>query len=84
MQFIGTSKIGTLSAKGIAYPQLGSSLEYSDVVGQLADIIETEHGGKRASLVAPIDSTALKPRTEVSKLETEEGANDQINKLQSA
>ncbi|MGZ4865189.1 MAG: hypothetical protein ACXV5H_11430 [Halobacteriota archaeon] len=59
MQHIGTSKIGKLSAKGIIYPQLRLPSEYSDVIGKIADIIETEHGGKRAFLVVPNNSTVL-------------------------
>ncbi|MGZ4906632.1 MAG: hypothetical protein ACXV5T_07865 [Halobacteriota archaeon] len=77
MQLIGKSKIGKLSAKGIAYPQLRLPPEYSDVIGQVADVIETTHDGKRAFLIVPSDSTVLKPRAEVLKLECENEVNDQ-------
>lgn len=43
MQYIGTSKIGKLLAKGIIYPQLRLPSEYFGLVGQVADVIETEH-----------------------------------------
>jgi len=48
MHHLGISKIGKLSAKGITYPQLRLPPEHSDVIGQVADIIATEHNSKRA------------------------------------
>jgi hypothetical protein len=52
MQHIGKSKIGILSArKGVRYPQLRLPQQCSDVIGDMADIFETECGGKRAFLI---------------------------------
>ena len=51
MEFIGKSKIGKLSAKGIAYPQLRLPRECSDLIGQVVDVNEIEHDGKRAFLI---------------------------------
>ncbi|MGZ4865362.1 MAG: hypothetical protein ACXVIL_11070, partial [Halobacteriota archaeon] len=84
MQHIGTSKIGKLSAKGITYPQLRLPPEYSDVIGQIADIIETEHRSKRAFLVVPNNSTVLKPSTGVLKTEGENQDNYYLSELKSA
>jgi len=84
MHHIGTSKIGKLSAKGITYPQLRLPPEYSDVIGQVADIVETEHKGKRAFLVVPNNSTVLKPSSEVLKLEGKNQENDHLSELKSA
>ncbi len=61
MQFVGKSKIGKLSAEGTPYPQLRLPREYSDIIGQVADVIETEHDGKRAFLIVPNSSMVLKP-----------------------
>ena len=52
MQRIGKSKIGSLSArKGVSYPQLRLPQQYADVIGDMADIFETEREGKRAFLI---------------------------------
>jgi hypothetical protein len=52
MQHIGKSKIGSLSArKGVRYPQLRLPQQCSDVIGDMADIFETERDGKRAFLI---------------------------------
>ncbi len=52
MLYIGKSKIGALSArKGIRYPQLRLPQQCADVIGEMADIFETESEGKRAFLV---------------------------------
>jgi hypothetical protein len=84
MQLIGKSKIGKLVAEGIAYPQLYLPPEYSDVIRQVADVIETRHDGKRALLMVPSDSTGLKPSLKVLKLASEIEVNDRLSKLQSA
>ena len=52
MQLIGKSKIGSLSArKGVSYPQLRLPQQCADVIGDTADIFETESEGKRAFLI---------------------------------
>ena len=52
MQYIGKSKIGSLSArKGVKYPQLRLPQQCADVIGHTADILETESEGKRAFLI---------------------------------
>ena len=54
MQHIGKSKIGSLSArKGVRYPQLRLPQQCSDLIGDTADIFETERDGKRAFLIVP-------------------------------
>ena len=51
MQHIGKSKIGSLSArKEVYYPQLRLPQQCVDVVGDLADMLETESDGKRTFL----------------------------------
>ena len=52
MQLIGKSKIGSLSArKGVSYPQLRLLQQCADVIGDTADIFETESDGKRTFLI---------------------------------
>src|SRR5665647_328112 len=52
MQHIGKSKIGSLSArKGVSYPQLRLPQQCADVIGDTADIFETESDGKRTFLI---------------------------------
>jgi hypothetical protein len=41
MKFIGKSKIGKLSAKGIEYPQLRLPKSSSQAIGDIANIFET-------------------------------------------
>jgi hypothetical protein len=60
MQYIGKSKIGKLSAKGIAYPQLRLPQKYSDTIGKIANLFETEHEGKRAFLIVTEQSVSKK------------------------
>ncbi len=72
MRFVGKAKIGKLSAKGITYPQLRLPPNYSDSIGQVADVIETEHDGKRAFLIVPNNNTVLKPIAEVLKLDSQD------------
>lgn len=52
MRFVGKSKIGRLSAyKGKIYPQIRLPSFLADTIGQVADVFETEHDGKRAFLL---------------------------------
>jgi 5-methylcytosine-specific restriction endonuclease McrBC GTP-binding regulatory subunit McrB len=72
VQFIGNAKIGKLSAKGNDYPQLRLPHQYSNVVGEVVRVFETEHEGKRAFLILtgqklPQNNTVLKPSEEVLK-----------------
>jgi hypothetical protein len=53
MRFLGKSKIGRLSAyKGKIYPQIRLPSHLADTIGEVADVFETEHDGKRAFLLA--------------------------------
>ncbi len=67
MQFIGKSKIGELSAKkDRVYAQIRPPSQLADMIGEIADIFETEHNGRRAFLLVtdqsvPNDSTVLQP-----------------------
>ena len=66
MQHIGKSKIGSLSArKGVKHPQLRLPQQCADVIGDTAEIFETESDGKRAFLIVtdqtmPKDDYVLK------------------------
>lgn len=52
MRFIGTSKIGRLSAKkGKVYPQIRLPPQLADIIGETADVFETERNGRRAFLL---------------------------------
>ncbi len=66
MRYIGKAKIGKLISKGTAYPQLRLPRQYSQVIGDVADVHETEYDGKHAFLVVtekalPHNSTVLNP-----------------------
>jgi hypothetical protein len=50
MELLGKSKIGKLSAKGIEYPPLRLPRQGLNIIGNIAQIYETEHDGKRAFL----------------------------------
>jgi hypothetical protein len=71
MQHIGKSKIGSLSArKGVKYPQLRLPQQCADVIGDTAEIFETESDGKRAFLIVtdqtmPKDDYVLKQNTDI-------------------
>lgn len=73
MQHIGKSKIGSLSArKGVRYPQLRLPKQCSEIIGNTADIFETERDGKRAFLVVtgqtvPSNDNVLKQNEDVLK-----------------
>ncbi|MGZ4885732.1 MAG: hypothetical protein ACXVIS_09930 [Halobacteriota archaeon] len=83
MYHVGTSKIGKLSARGITYPQLRLPPDYSDIIGRIAAVIETEHNGKRAFLIVPSDSTVLKPSVEVLKLQDKNAYLQRLQDLES-
>ena len=52
IQYIGTSKIGRLSAKkDKIYAQIRLPPQLVGTIGQVADIFETKHNGKRAFLL---------------------------------
>jgi hypothetical protein len=52
MRFIGTSKIGRLSAKeGKIYPQIRLPPHLANAIGEITDVFETERDGKRAFVV---------------------------------
>jgi hypothetical protein len=72
MEFVGKSKIGRLSAKGITYPQLRLPKSYSEAIGEIARIFETRHEGKQAFLIVtehsmPSDDIVLKTNHEILK-----------------
>ena len=72
MRYIGKSKIGRLSAKGINYPQLRLPQSYSQTIGEIANIFETQHEGKQAFLIVtehsvPSNNTVLKLGNDVLK-----------------
>ena len=73
MHYIGKSKIGSLSArKGVKYPQLRLPQKCADVIGNMADIFETESEGKRVFLIVtdqamPKGDSVLKPSENVLK-----------------
>ena len=88
MEFIGTSKIGMLSAKGFQYPQLRLPKRYSNTIGNIANIYETEHEGKQAFLIVtecnvPTEDTVLKPSEEVLKPQTETTFDRRLSALES-
>ncbi|HYC20777.1 MAG TPA: hypothetical protein VEF35_09250 [Candidatus Bathyarchaeia archaeon] len=77
MEFIGKSKIGKLSAKGIEYPQLRLPKTHSRVIGDVADIFETEYEDKQAFVIVTEQSplkddtvlksgAVLKPKAEIT------------------
>src|SRR5665647_81248 len=74
MHFIGTSKIGRLSAKkGKIYPQIRLPPHLVDTICETTDVFETERNGKRAFLFVTkqnvLDSdTVLQPNEKVVKL----------------
>jgi hypothetical protein len=73
MQHFGKSKIGSLSArKGVKYPQLRLPQQCADVIGDTAEIFETESDGKRAFLIVtdqtmPKDDYVLKQNADILK-----------------
>ncbi len=73
MRFVGTSKIGRLSAKkGKIYAQIRLPPHLADTIGEIADVFETERNGKRAFLLVTKQSvldadSVLQPGTKVVK-----------------
>ncbi|MGZ4936175.1 MAG: hypothetical protein ACXV4C_06460 [Halobacteriota archaeon] len=58
--------------------------EYEDIIGTVADIIETEHDGRRAFLIVPNNnSTVLKPSTGVLKPKVDFDAKSRLSGLES-
>jgi hypothetical protein len=89
MHYIGSSKIGPLSAKrGIRYPQLRLPLAHSDAIGDIASIFETEHEGKRAFLIVTERevlnvNTVLKQNDQVLKPEAEASIEQRLSAIES-
>ena len=88
MQSVGKSKIGKLSAKGIKYPQFRLPQQYSDTIGKMANVFETNHDGKRAFLIVTEEAvsnkdTVLKPREEVLKPEPFKDSDQRLSTLES-
>jgi len=88
MEFVGKSKIGRLSAKGITYPQLRLPHQYSSTIGNVAGVFETEHEGKQAFLVVTErallkEDTVLKPSEEVLKPVEKTAAESRLSALES-
>ena len=53
MRFIGTSKIGWLTAKkGKIYPQIRLSPRLADIIGEAADVFETDRNGSELSCLS--------------------------------
>jgi hypothetical protein len=77
MRFIGKSKIGRLSAKkGKIYAQIRLPPQLADIIGDIADVFETEHDDKRAFLLVTKQSVlerdkVLQPDEKVVKLDDE-------------
>ena len=88
MEFIGTSKIGKLSVKGFDYPQLRLPKSCSRAIGDLANIFETEYGGKQAFLIVTEKDMSnsdmvLKPSSKVLKPKAEIAAEARLSSLES-
>ena len=88
MEFVGKSKIGRLSAKGITYPQLRLPHQYSSTIGNVAGVFETEHEGKQAFLIVTEravlkEDTVLKPSEEVLKPVEKTAAESRLSALES-
>ena len=72
MRFVGKSKIGRLSAKkGKVYAQVRLPPQLVDTIGEIANIFETKHSGKRAFLLVtesvPSDNMVLQLSEKVVK-----------------
>jgi hypothetical protein len=88
MKFVGKSKIGKLSAKGIEYPQLRLPKSYAQAIGDTANIFETQYEGKQAFLIVTERSVSnnnivLKNNQEVLKPEFESITDDRLSALES-
>jgi hypothetical protein len=89
MRFVGKSKIGRLSAKeGKIYPQIRLPPHLTDIIGDVADVFETERNGKRAFLLVTkqsvlVNDTVLQPSEKVVKLYDETECNRRFEALES-
>jgi len=89
MRIVGKSKIGRLSAKkGKVYAQIRLPPQLADTIGDVADIFETEHNGKRAFLLVtrrsvPKDNTVLQLDEKVVKSEDYEDYDYRLCALES-
>jgi hypothetical protein len=89
MRFIGTSKIGRLSAKkSKIYPQIRLPPRLADIIGEIADVFETERNGKRAFLLVTKQSVlhhdmVLQHGEKVVKLDNEIDDDQRFDALES-
>jgi hypothetical protein len=88
MRFVGRSKIGRLSSKGIQYPQLRLPRQYLDTIGKTAEIYETEDDGKREFLIVTQgrvskSDAVLKPEAEVLKPQPYAGYYQRLSAIES-
>jgi hypothetical protein len=68
MYYVGKSKINTLYAKrNTAYPQIRLTQQYSDVIGKIAHIFETDHNGDKAFLLVLKEEASSKPAKNSNK-----------------
>jgi len=68
MHYVGKSKISTLYAKrNTTYPQIRLPQQYSDVIGKIAHIFETEHNGDKAFLLVLKEEASSEPATELEQ-----------------
>ena len=89
MHYVGTSKIGRLSAKkDKIYAQIRLPPQLTDTIGEIAKIFETKHNGKRAFLLVTNqsvldDNTVLQHDEKVVKLYTQNDTESRLSALES-
>jgi hypothetical protein len=89
MRFVGTSKIGRLSAKkGRIYAQIRLPPPLADMIGDIADVFETERDGKRAFLLVTShyvldNNMVLQPGEKVVKPDDEKDNDQRFEALES-
>jgi len=89
MRFVGKSKIGRLSAKkSKIYAQIRLPPQFANTIGDIANIFETEHNGKRAFLLVTKrsvsnDDMVLQPNEKVVKLEDHKDHDYRLSALES-
>jgi hypothetical protein len=88
LEYIGTSKIGKLSAKiDVIYPQLRLPRKYCDVIGQNVRIFQTVQNGQLAFLIITeqnaTNEQVLKLGAKVVKPLEEYSAEARLSKLES-